>query len=170
MAQMTERGDTPAPPTFRTGLGIDIHAYSDDAERPMYLAGLHWPGEIGLKGHSDADVVAHAICDAILLAAGLGDLGTNFGVAEPEWAGASGAALLSESVRRVREAGWQIANVVVQVVCERPRLAGRRAEAEQTLSQLVQAPVSFGATTSDHLGFTGRAEGAAALATALVYR
>lgn len=170
MSTPSTRSDSPQPPAFRTGLGIDIHGYSDDADRPMYLAGLYWPGEIGLAGHSDADVVAHAICDAILLAAGLGDLGTNFGTADPAWAGASGAALLTESVRRVHDAGWQIANVVVQVVCERPRLAARRAEAEQTLSELVGAPVSFGATTSDHLGFTGRAEGAAALATALLYR
>lgn len=149
------------------GVGTDIHAFA--ADRPCWVACLRWDGEPGLAGHSDGDVVAHAACNALLSASGLGDLGSNFGTAEPEWAGAAGAALLAETVRRVRSAGYEIGNVAVQVVGNRPRLGSRRGEAERAVAEVVGAPVRLSAATTDGLGFTGRGEGLAAIATALVY-
>jgi len=154
----------------RTGLGVDVHAYDPDPapDAVLHLAGLAWPGERPLAGHSDADVAAHAAADALLSAAGIGDLGSNFGTAEPQWKGTAGTTLLAEAARRVRAAGFEIGNVAVQVIGNRPRLSQRRAEAESALSAAVGAPVSISATTTDGLGLTGRGEGVAAVATALV--
>ncbi|MFI8593881.1 2-C-methyl-D-erythritol 4-phosphate cytidylyltransferase [Microbacterium sp. NPDC078428] len=156
-----------APAAPRVGIGTDVHAFGGEGE--LWLAGLRWPGEPALSGHSDGDAVAHAIVDALLAAAGLGDIGTHFGVDRPEFAGAHASAFLRRTLGLLGEAGWRVGNVSVQVQAGRPRFAARRAEAERTLSDaLGGAPVSVSATTTDGLGFTGRTEGVAAFAVALL--
>ena len=154
---------------LRVGIGVDAHAFSQDKDRKLALAGLIWPDEIGLDGHSDGDVAANAICDALLSAAGLGDLGSNFGVADSKYKGATGAQMLSESLAKVAAAGFEIENVSVQIVGNRPKIAPKRAQAISALSKaLAGAKVSLAATSTDGLGFTGEGKGLSAIATALL--
>ncbi|MET4582613.1 2-C-methyl-D-erythritol 4-phosphate cytidylyltransferase/2-C-methyl-D-erythritol 2,4-cyclodiphosphate synthase [Conyzicola nivalis] len=161
-------GEAAPTATLRTGIGIDVHGF--DAAQPLWLGGLHWPDEEGLAGHSDGDAVAHAVCDALLSAAGLGDIGGNFGTSDPRYAGAHGDVFVCATVRLVTEAGFSIENVAVQIVGNRPKIAPRRTLMEDRMSALVGSPVSVSATTTDGLGFTGRGEGVTAIATALLRR
>jgi len=163
-----DAGAGSAASRLRSGIGTDVHAV--DATQPLWLAGLHWPGEAGLAGHSDGDAVSHAMCDALLSAAGLGDIGGIFGTDDPELDGAHGEVFLRRTAELVRGAGYRVVNVAVQVMAVRPKLSPRRAEAERILSAAVGAPVSLAGTTTDGLGFTGRGDGVAAVATALVER
>jgi 2-C-methyl-D-erythritol 4-phosphate cytidylyltransferase / 2-C-methyl-D-erythritol 2,4-cyclodiphosphate synthase len=151
---------------LRSGIGIDIHAYDESVA--LWLGGLFWPDESGLAGHSDGDALSHAICDALLSAAGLGDLGSRFGTTDPQFADAHGEVFLRATVELVAGAGFGVQNVAVQVIGNRPRVAARRSELEKHLSDVIGAPVSVSATTSDGLGFTGKGEGLAAIATALL--
>ena len=154
---------------YKVGIGVDAHAFTTDKTRKLSLAGLVWESEDGLDGHSDGDVAAHAICDALLSAADLGDLGSNFGVAEAKYAGATGAKMLAECLVKIKSAGYKIENVSVQIVGNRPKIAPRRAEAISALSKALSgAKVSVSATSTDGLGFTGEGKGLSAIATALI--
>jgi 2-C-methyl-D-erythritol 4-phosphate cytidylyltransferase/2-C-methyl-D-erythritol 2,4-cyclodiphosphate synthase len=160
---------SPSNRNFKVGLGVDAHAFSSDQDRKLWLAGLLWPEQIGVDGYSDGDVAAHAICDALFSAAGLGDLGSNFGVDDPKYQGASGETLLKEALKKITSAGYEIGNVSVQIVCNKPKIGPRRAEAIKALSKaLGGAEVSVSATSTDGLGFTGQGLGISALATALL--
>jgi len=153
---------------MRVGIGVDVHAFAQDGRLGLRLAGLEFPDELALEGHSDGDIAAHAAADALFSAAGIGDLGAQFGTDDPAWAGVSGVALLAEAAARVRAAGFDIGNVAVQVIGPRPQLAPVREEAQRRLSDAAGAPVTLSGTTTDGLGLTGRGEGLAAIATALV--
>ena len=155
--------------SFSSGVGVDAHAFGQGRE--LWLAGLHWPDEVGVEGHSDGDVAAHAICDALFAATGLGDLGSNFGTSRPEYAGASGIKLLKETYLLLSNAGYSISHISVQIIGNRPRIGARRAEAIATISTaLGGAEVAILATTTDGMGLTGEGKGIAAIASALVTR
>ena len=159
------------PSQFRTGVGVDAHAFSEDKNRQLWLAAILWPDEIGVDGHSDGDVAAHAICDALFAATSTGDLGSNFGTSRPEYAGASGSTLLAETLKIISTAGYSISNVTVQIIGNRPRIGARRPEAIESLSRaLGGVSVSISATTTDGMGLTGEGKGIAAIATALVFK
>jgi 2-C-methyl-D-erythritol 4-phosphate cytidylyltransferase/2-C-methyl-D-erythritol 2,4-cyclodiphosphate synthase len=165
-AELLSEGHSSRKALVRTGVGIDVHAF--DAESPLWLGGLFFADEPGLAGHSDGDAVSHAICDALLSAAGLGDIGGTFGTDDPRFVNARGDVFLTATVALLAQAGFEVSNVAVQVIAKRPKLAPRRTEMERALTALVGAPVSVSATTTDGLGFTGRGEGVCAIATALI--
>ena len=154
----------------RTGVGTDTHRFTEDSAKPLYLGTVLWEGERGLDGHSDGDALSHAIVDALLSAAGLGDIGSNFGVDRPEFSGANGSVFLAETIRLLDAAGWQVGNVSAQIIGNRPKVAPHRGKVETALTALIGAPVTIGATTTDGLGFLGNGEGVAAVATALIKR
>ena len=153
---------------MRTGIGSDVHRFTDDAAKPLYLGTVVWPGERGLDGHSDGDAVSHAIVDALLSAAGLGDIGANFGVDRPEFAGANGRVFIEATLELLKEKGFSVLNVAVQIIGNRPKVSPMRTQVEKVLSEILGAPVTLGATTTDGLGFLGNDEGVAAVATALI--
>lgn len=155
---------------IRVGQGFDVHRHTDDPARPLVLGGCTFAGERGLEAHSDADVPAHAAADALLGAAGLGDLGTHFPDTDPQWAGADSLMILAATADMVRQAGWTIGNVDVKVVCERPKLAPRKDEMEANLSRAAGASVSVAGRRAEGLGAVGRQEGIAAWAVAVITR
>ncbi len=155
---------------LRTGIGTDVHRFTDDTSKPLFLGTVIWPGERGLDGHSDGDAVSHAIVDALLSAAGLGDIGANFGVDRPEFAGANGKVFIEATLELLSQNGFAVRNVAVQIIGNRPKVAPMRTEVESVLTKIVGAPVTLGATTTDGLGFLGNSEGVAAVATALIAR
>ena len=154
----------------RTGIGTDTHRFSEDVSKPLFLGSIEWPGERGLDGHSDGDALSHAIVDALLSAAGLGDIGSNFGVDRAEFAGANGSVFLTETLKKLAAAGFAIINVSAQIIGNRPKVAPMREKVEQALTKLLQAPVTISATTTDGLGFLGNTEGVAVVASALIQR
>lgn len=156
--------------SLRTGIGTDVHRFTDDSSKELYLGTVVWPGERGLDGHSDGDAVSHAIVDALLSAAGLGDIGANFGVDRPEFAGANGKVFIEATLELLAQNGYRVRNVAVQIIGNRPKVAPMRETVEATLTQIVGAPVTLGATTTDGLGFLGNDEGVAAVATALIFK
>jgi len=155
---------------YRSGIGTDTHKFSEDPSKVLFLGTVDWAGEPGLEGHSDGDALSHAMVDALLSAAGLGDIGSNFGVDRPEFAGAGGSVFLLESKRLLAEHGWAIENVATQIIGNRPKVGPQRERVQAALSALIGAPVTIGATTTDGLGFLGQSEGVAAVATALISR
>ena len=159
-----------ADKVFRSGIGTDTHRFAQDGRKPLILAGIEWPNDIALDGHSDGDAVAHAVVDALLSAAGLGDIGGNFGVDRPEYAGASGQVFIRGTLELLAQHGWSVENVSVQIIGNRPKLAPQRNAAQERMTELVGAPVAIGATTTDGLGFLGNSQGVAAVATALISR
>jgi 2-C-methyl-D-erythritol 4-phosphate cytidylyltransferase/2-C-methyl-D-erythritol 2,4-cyclodiphosphate synthase len=167
-AEDFERAQTYLLAHARTGIGSDAHRYSEDKSKTLYLGGLEWPGEQALEGHSDGDVISHAIVDSLLSAANLGDIGSNFGVDRPEYSGASGEVFLKATLELLKDQDFEPVNVSVQLIGNRPKLAPRRLEVETHLGAIIGAPVSVSATTTDGMGFLGSDEGLAAVATSLV--
>lgn len=154
----------------RTGIGTDTHRFSEDSSKPLFLGTIEWPGERGLDGHSDGDALSHAIVDALLSAAGLGDIGSNFGVDRPEFQGANGQVFLTETLAKLARAGFAIINVSAQIIGNRPKVSPMREQVEQALTAILKAPVTISATTTDGLGFLGNTEGVAVVASALIQR
>lgn len=156
--------------TYRSGIGTDTHRFSDNPNKPLYLGTIVWDGEPGLEGHSDGDALSHAIVDALLAAIGAGDIGSNFGVDRPEFEGANGSVFLTSTVEKLSKAGWRIENISAQIIGNRPKVAPNRDAVQKALSEIIGAPVTVGATTTDGLGYLGQSEGVAVVATALVSR
>ena len=159
-----------ATPEYRVGQGFDVHRFSSDPDRRLVLGGCHFTDAPGLEGHSDADAVAHACADALLGAAGLGDIGMHFPDTDPRWSGADSMTLLRHVATLLAEEGWRVSNIDCAVVCERPKLAPRRDEMQENLSAAATGPVTVKGNRAERLGAIGRAEGVVCFATALIHR